>query len=109
MGISTDYVPTNLILSLFEEGYVGVSLFMCITGFIFTVLTHDKDIQFLPFLRNRFLRLFPLIFLITLFGVSTLGASQDSMFTFFNLLGGGVIFGTWRRPGWDPQEGQLDH
>lgn len=75
---------------------MGVSLFICITGFIFTVLTTGKSISYLAFLKNRFIRLFPLIFLVLLFGMYTnQNVSSDSLFLFMNLLGGGVVFGTW--------------
>ena len=94
-GIPTAHVPGFAPASLLEEGYIGVSLFIVITGFIFTVLTNDKEIVYLGFLKNRFLRLFPMIFLVTLLSTYISGAPRDSIFLFFNLLGGGVVFGTW--------------
>lgn len=93
--MDSSYVPSNLVLSFLEEGHVGVSLFFCITGFIFTVLTHGRTIKYGPFLLNRFLRLFPLIFVTTLFGVWAEDFPKDSIALFFNLLGGGVAFGAW--------------
>lgn len=93
--VPTDHVPAFPLASLLEEGYIGVSLFIVITGFIFTTLTHGKDIVFMGFLKNRFLRLFPMIFIITLLSVYLGKASPDSMMLFFNLLGGGIVFGTW--------------
>lgn len=89
-------VPSDPILGVLEEGWVGVSLFFCITGFIFTVLTHGKEIQYFNFLKNRVLRLLPLLFLVMLWSASTRGQfPKDSLGVFFNLLGGGVVFGTW--------------
>lgn len=88
-------MPNNWVSSLFEEGWVGVTLFITITGFVFTVLTHEKDIQYIAFLRNRVLRLFPLIFLVTLYAVTAAGASTTSLFMLFGLLGGGTVYGTW--------------
>ena len=96
LGVPTDIVPRNWILSLFEEGWVGVSLFITLTGFMFTVLTHGKKIDYFPFLKNRVLRLFPLIFLVTLFAIRIdEKIPNTALFIFFNLLGGGAVFGTW--------------
>lgn len=96
LGVPTDIVPRNWVLSLFEEGWVGVSLFITITGFMFTVLTHGKKIDYFPFLKNRVLRLFPLIFLVTLFAIRIdEKIPNTALFIFFNLLGGGAVFGTW--------------
>lgn len=87
--------PQNWLMSFLEEGHTGVSLFFCITGFIFTILTTDRKIQYGPFLLNRFLRLFPLLFIVTLFNVWAEDGPQDSVLLFFNLLGGGAAFGAW--------------
>lgn len=96
LGVGTETVPTNLILSLLEEGWVGVSLFITITGFMFTVLTNEREIEYFPFLRNRFLRIFPIMFIVTLFAASINDQiPETALLTFFNLLGGGVVFGTW--------------
>ena len=96
LGVPTNTVPRNWILSLFEEGWVGVSLFITITGFMFTVLTHGKEIRYLPFLKNRILRILPLVFLVTLYATRIDTQTPDTaLFIFFNLLGGGAVFGTW--------------
>jgi peptidoglycan/LPS O-acetylase OafA/YrhL len=94
-GIDVAAVPNNWVASLFEEGWVGVTLFITITGFVFTVITHGKVIDYLGFLKNRVLRLFPLIFLVTLYSVYSQGTNQQSLITFFSLLGGGTVYGTW--------------
>ncbi|MBB4000985.1 acyltransferase family protein [Aurantimonas endophytica] len=93
--IPFDTVPSTWVGSLFEEGWSGVTLFITITGFVFTVLTAGKQIDFLPFLKNRVLRLFPLIFLMTLYAVHAIGSTNTSLFLFFGLLGGGTVYGTW--------------
>lgn len=94
-GIEAGYVPSNLFASFFEEGHSGVALFICISGFVFTVLTHEYEIAYFPFLKNRIIRLFPLIFLFSLFAVSSEGTPKDSILQFASLLGGGVVYGTW--------------
>lgn len=95
LGIKATYQPIDWVTSLFEEGWIGVSLFMVITGFTFTILTHGRKIDYLPFLQNRFLRIFPLLFLVMLYGAALGKVPKDSVMQFFNLLGGGLVFGTW--------------
>lgn len=94
-GVSGNAVPGNWIISFLEEGWIGVTLFITLTGFIFTLLTTGKDINYFGFLKNRFLRIFPLLFLLMLFNVSFKGMNPNSVFLFFNLLGGGVFGGAW--------------
>jgi peptidoglycan/LPS O-acetylase OafA/YrhL len=49
------------ILSIFEEGHTGVSLFMCISGYVFAKLTDGKEIRTGQFWLNRAIRLLPLL------------------------------------------------
>lgn len=53
-------------LVLFDEGHVGVALFMTLSGYLFAKLLDGKIIIYHLFLWNRFLRLFPLLFLVLL-------------------------------------------
>ncbi len=57
-GLYHIYTP---FFSLLEQGYSGVALFMCISGYIFTYLTHGKRIHIVKFWFNRILRLLPLV------------------------------------------------
>lgn len=56
-------------LSVLWEGHSGVALFMVLSGFILAKGTFDKDISYAGFLRNRALRIFPLMFLVLVFAV----------------------------------------
>jgi len=94
-GVPFTAAPDNWILSLFEEGWIGVTLFITITGFIFTTITAGSDIDYLKFMRNRVLRILPLMFIIMLFHVTFGKLDTSSLFLFFNLLGGGLIPGAW--------------
>lgn len=89
------YVPAYWAASIFEEGWFGVSLFITITGFVFTTLTHGKTIEYRSFLKNRFLRIFPLMFFVVLYAVAVKKADMTAFLVFFNLLGGGIVYGTW--------------
>jgi len=50
------------------EGHSGVALFMVLSGFIFTVGTHGHGISYWQFIRNRFLRTYPLFLFMLLSG-----------------------------------------
>jgi len=93
------HVPAFAPLSLLEEGHTGVALFITITGFIFTFIIGERQVDYGRFLFNRFLRIFPLLFILSLFAAFvTQGVQQaDPLATlkFFNLFGGGTYWGTW--------------
>lgn len=54
-------VPANPLLSLFEEGHVGVGLFMTLSGYVFAKLIDGRVVRIVPFLWNRAIRLLPLL------------------------------------------------
>lgn len=51
---------SNPLLTPVTEGHTGVALFMVVSGYIFTVIAGDREVRYLPFLRNRALRIYPL-------------------------------------------------
>lgn len=56
--------PTVWPLALLNLGYVGVSLFMALSGYLFASLTDGQEIQWGAFFRNRAMRLLPLLALV---------------------------------------------
>lgn len=50
----------NPLGSLLNEGHVGIGLFMVISGFIFSVLTGNREVSYSGFVFNRFVRIYPL-------------------------------------------------
>lgn len=60
----------NPILSLIIEGQTAVSLFMVLSGFILAYGSINKDISYLTFIRNRFLRIYPLFIFLLFVGIS---------------------------------------
>ncbi len=56
-----DQAPTFIPFSLLHEGNTGVSLFMVLSGYLFAKLLDGRAIVFREFIRNRFLRLAPLL------------------------------------------------
>lgn len=59
LPFSTD--PAFAPLALFDEGHVGVALFMTLSGYLFAKLTYGKQLIYSKFLFNRILRLLPLL------------------------------------------------
>src|SRR2546426_4916546 len=60
--------PVVFPLALLDEGHTGVALFMTLSGYLFAKLLDGKAIDYLAFLRNRVLRLLPLLFVVILIG-----------------------------------------
>lgn len=60
--VPTSSVPSFPLFSMLEEGHTGVSLFMVLSGYIFWQLCRNKEISYIGFLRNRFIRIAPLFF-----------------------------------------------
>jgi peptidoglycan/LPS O-acetylase OafA/YrhL len=81
----TRLIAGNLFESLVLEGHTAVGLFMVLSGFIFTVGCYKHDISYFAFIKNRFLRTYPLYLFLLFFGISAY-KSQISLSQFFNLL-----------------------
>jgi rhamnosyltransferase len=56
-----DTVPSFAPLSLFEEGHIGVALFMTLSGYLFAKIIDGRPLDLARFYRNRVLRLAPLL------------------------------------------------
>jgi len=63
-------VPDFPFWSLFDEGHVGVSLFFCLSGYLFYTISADRTIAYGGFIFNRILRIGPLIIFWTVFDIS---------------------------------------
>lgn len=97
--------PDNPIFAILAEGHAGVSLFLVLSGFLFGYGGYGADVAYLPFLRNRFLRIFPMYVLLLLLGgytnltQFTLSALATSLFLLSNtsgaLDGGGFTVLLW--------------
>ena len=53
--------PLVFPFSFFTEGHTGVAIFMTLSGYLFAKLLDGKRFNYFAFLRNRFLRLAPLL------------------------------------------------
>jgi peptidoglycan/LPS O-acetylase OafA/YrhL len=63
-------LASNPLMAVVHEGHTGVALFIVLSGFIFTYGSAGKRINYLQFLRNRVLRIYPLMMTITIIGIS---------------------------------------
>jgi len=67
----------NPVLALIKEGQIGVSLFMVLSGFILATISFGKEIDYKAFVYNRFVRIYPLYFLMIMVAVFAAGRSVD--------------------------------
>jgi peptidoglycan/LPS O-acetylase OafA/YrhL len=63
---------------LIIEGHTAVGLFLFVSGFVFSFGAYGREVVFREFMRNRFLRIYPL-FLFMLFLASVVYSTQFSL------------------------------
>ncbi len=85
-------------LALFEEGHVGVSLFMVLSGFLFFSITWGKTIDWAGFTRNRLVRIAPLLIVTQMLWLA-LGLFTNARYPPMNLLAG-LVLPTWTGGAW---------
>lgn len=83
--------PYAAALGLVVEGHTGVALFFVLSGFLFmTIALQGGEIRYADFVRNRFLRIFPL-FLFFFFIAISVGRDDfraaDVLYVFFSNIG----------------------
>lgn len=88
------------LFSFLAEGHIGVAIFMSLSGYIFAKLLDDKKILYLPFLWNRAIRLFPLLFLVLSLLVFRIVYSGGDLGAYLIDLRNGFILPTWPNGGW---------
>lgn len=87
--LSTD----NPLLAFFVEGHTAVSLFMVLSGFIFTFGARGRDVIYGRFVLNRLLRTYPLFIVLVVLGISAMPerfswqALLSTVFGFANMAG----------------------
>ncbi|HAO41467.1 MULTISPECIES: acyltransferase [unclassified Afipia] len=64
-------MSSNPFVSIIYEGHTGVSLFMVLSGYILSSGTFGREIQYFGFLKNRILRIFPLMIVVLVFSLYT--------------------------------------
>ena len=91
-------------LVLFDEGHVGVALFMTLSGYLFAKILDGKKIKYGLFIYNRILRLFPLLVLV-IFCNSVINAVDPNGILLTGcralaLLAKGLVYPVWPNGGW---------
>jgi peptidoglycan/LPS O-acetylase OafA/YrhL len=98
--VPMEYVPAIPFLAFLDEGHTGVALFMTLTGYLFAKLLDGKQIIFREFLRNRALRLLPLLaFIIAIVAVQK-AVNGESLLTFMYYVAAGAVAPTLPNGGW---------
>lgn len=96
-----DQAPVLMPLSLLHEGNTGVSLFMALSGYLFAKLLDGRDILFGEFVRNRFLRLAPLLSVVLAIEIWNLTNNQGWKFhRATEFIAKGLVLPTWPNGGW---------
>jgi peptidoglycan/LPS O-acetylase OafA/YrhL len=99
-GSNGNPVPFNEApeLGLLDEGHVGVSLFMVLSGYLFAKLIAGRSINYSAFLWNRAIRLLPLLLVVLLvFGVRHY---RDNPVGFAKIVIGGAVLPRLPNGGW---------
>lgn len=89
------FVPSSApsLLSIFEEGHTGVSLFMVLSGYLFAKIVGDRQIDLLRFVQARALRLGPML----LVGLSAAYLGRPDRWSEIPL---GIVWPVWDNGCW---------
>jgi peptidoglycan/LPS O-acetylase OafA/YrhL len=93
------YAPTVVPLSILSEGHCGVSLFMCLSGYLFAKLLDGTSFSYPRFLWNRGVRLLPLL-LIVIVIVGLRGGRRDDPLGYLWTVFQGLVMPTLPNGGW---------
>jgi len=80
-------------ISWINEGHLGVSVFMTLSGYLFAKILDERSVKYVSFYINRFLRLAPLmIFVVFLNALMREWHGQPSVWYFFASLANGLVY-----------------
>lgn len=86
--------------SLFDEGHIGVALFMTLSGYLFAKLLDGRAIIYRLFLWNRLIRLAPLLLVVMLVAGVRVWLTGESVPAYLLRLVTGFVAPTWPNGGW---------
>ncbi|MEI2678295.1 MAG: acyltransferase [Burkholderiaceae bacterium] len=90
-------------LVLFDEGHVGVALFMTLSGYLFAKLLDGRQVNYPLFFWNRLLRLMPLLLLVLLIHAvieAVRAHSAQAAFSYLLSMVPGFVYPKWPNGGW---------
>jgi peptidoglycan/LPS O-acetylase OafA/YrhL len=97
----SEYSPALFPFALLKEGHVGVSFFMCLSGYLFAKILDGAEINYVAFLWNRFLRLAPLlVFVLAIVGTMEVAFNGRTALSYTKFAITGLIFPIWPNGGW---------
>lgn len=86
--------------ALFDEGHVGVALFMCLSGYLFARLLDGKRINYGAFFAARAIRLFPLLLFVFAIRAAQTFVAHQSLTSLAKVLAMGFVKPVWPNGGW---------
>ena len=96
-----DYVPSVIPFALLDEGHTGVALFMTLSGYLFAKLLDGKPVNYGRFIRNRLLRLVPLLAVaLVLVGIQRIARGEQSLAVYAWVVALGPLLPTWPNGAW---------
>lgn len=98
--VPLDYTPSFPPFALLDEGHTGVSLFMVLSGYLFSKLLSNKTIVFRLFLWNRAIRLLPLLVVVILLAGLERHLAGKDLRLYVELVAKGILYPTLPNGGW---------
>ncbi len=98
-NISQTFLPDPLFMP-FERGHLGVSLFMVLSGYLFAKLLSGRKIDYVAFLWNRILRLFPLLIFVAALVAIQKFRKGENLSDYEIALLKGFVAPSWPNGGW---------
>jgi len=98
--VPLEYAPVFPGMAFIDEGHMGVSLFMALSGYLFAKLLHGKSIAFGAFFRARFWRLAPLLLLVMAIVGAKVALTGEDIQTYLMALVTGFVLPRWPNGGW---------
>lgn len=92
------WITDNPLAALIEEGHTSVALFMVLSGFVFSVGALGRNIMYGAYLKNRFLRIYPLFVFMTLVAIAAYPGSYSLLAVLQTLLFQGNLPGSLNIP-----------
>lgn len=92
--------PAFPFAALFDEGHVGVALFMCLSGYLFARLLDGKSIKYGAFFLARAIRLFPLLAFVFAVEIAFSIARGEPITPWALNAARGFVFPEWPNGGW---------
>jgi peptidoglycan/LPS O-acetylase OafA/YrhL len=92
--------PMLPLAAFFDEGHVGVALFMCLSGYLFAKLLDGKVISYPRFIAARLVRLLPLLGFVMVVGFVLHLREGGAATEYLVRMAKGLVRPSWPNGGW---------